>query len=51
MLARLARNFAAKVTAKFTPEGRYAYTLFSVADENKSLDAVMDDVSFLLELF
>ena len=50
MFNRLVRNFAA-VQMKFTPEGRYAYTLFTVAQESKTLDKVNDDMQFVLELF
>jgi F0F1-type ATP synthase delta subunit len=36
---------------KYTPEGRYAYTLFNVATEAGNIDKVATDMQFLHDLF
>jgi F0F1-type ATP synthase delta subunit len=50
MFARFARTFA-NVQMKYTPEGRYAYTLFTVATSAGNVDKVATDMQFLHDLF
>lgn len=51
MLAtRLARVFS-QIPVELTKQGRYAYTLYLVAEQQKALDAVKEDMLFVKELY
>ena len=51
MLAtRLARRFA-QIPVELSKQGRYAYTLYRVAEQQKTLDAVKEDMTFINGLY